>query len=219
MVRICPKPPVWASLYRQLRDHAANHACLPVAPPVPLILGGWIHSNDVQKQVRWAETVDWAAANGATQHVEALQGADFYEVEYPSAVDIGPAGGPMYLPWSSERKPRPQAEAVAACLAQLRGAWAEAAGPDLAACTTPVRFTGRKARRLLVEVTQDAVAPWGDWQRLPVDLQRRRAFTRLRAAINTVVSPHHVHHIDFEPADIDRPYREWPTSAEWQGQR
>jgi hypothetical protein len=213
MVRICPVPPVWASLHQQLQKHAASRACVPAAPPVPLILGGWIHSNDVQKQARWAETLAWADANGAGGHVAALHSTDFYEVEYPSSVDIGPTGGPMYLPWSFKRKPCPEPGALAACMARLRSAWPETAGPDIAPCTAPVAFTGAKARRLLVAVTGYTSPPWGDWARLPADAQRRRVFTRLRAAINGVVSPHQVDHVDFEAARSDVPACELRTRA------
>lgn len=203
MVRICPVPLVWASLYQRLQKHAASQACEPAAPPVPLILGGWIHSNDVQKQLRWAETVAWAEVNGAGVYVAALRSTDFYEVEHPSSVDIGPTGGPMHLPWSFIRKLRPDAGALAACMARLRSTWPETAGPDVAPCTVPVAFTGAKARRLLVAVTGDASPPWGDWARLPPDAQRRRVFTSLRASINGVVSPHQVDHVDFEAARSD----------------
>ena len=205
MVRVCPKPPLWASVYQQLQKHAASRVCLSAAPPMPLILGGWIHSNDVQKQDRWAETVAWADANGAGRHVAAMQTTDFYEVERLGSVDIGPTGGPISPLWNFERKPRPGADAMAACTARLRSTWAATAGPDIATCTAPVGFTDAKARRLLVAAAGDAAPPWGEWKWLPADPQRRRIFTRLRTAINAVVSPHHVDHINFESATSGRP--------------
>ena len=198
MVRVCPKPPVWATVYQQLQKHAASHAYVPAGPSVPLILSGWVH--DGQKQDRWAETVTWADANAAGRYVADLGGMDFYEVERLSSVDIGPAGGPMYLPWNFNRKPRPGAEALTACMDRLRSDWVAIAGPDIAPCSAPVAFTGAKAHRLLVTVTGDASPPWGEWTRLTADPQRRRTFTSLRTAINAVVSPHHVDHIDFETA-------------------
>ena len=32
-------------------------------PPVPLILAGWVFSNDHEKKRRWDQTIEWAIAN------------------------------------------------------------------------------------------------------------------------------------------------------------
>jgi hypothetical protein len=152
---------------------------------------------------RWKETIDWAATNGCTAIIESIADTDFYEAEKPTEYRIGPLGGPCYRPWDFERKQRPGADELARYLNSLSARWAEIAGPSLATLTHPLAFTGRKARRLLVRAEKGTLPPWGGWSYLSPDEATRRAFTRLRSAINEVLAPHEVDHVDFTTEQID----------------
>jgi len=149
--------------------------------------------------LRWRETVDWAVANGCAQIVERISDRDFYQVDKASAHQIGPLGGPCYRPWDFEAKDRPSSEDVAKHLDHLSAHWADIVGSALAAVTRPLAFTGNKARRLLVQTDGTAVPPWGGWNYLSPDEEKRRTFTRLRSAVNGAIAPHEVDHIEFIP--------------------
>ncbi len=95
-------------------------------------------------------------------------------------------------------RPRPTDAEAAAALAQLVDAWPAIAGASLAAQCTPVALTGRKLRRLLVAADYTTAPPWGAWDRLG-PLPARATFTALRHAVNAVLAPHGVDHIDFVP--------------------
>ncbi len=194
---ICPNPSRWSEVFQKLLRHAETHDCDPDRPPAPLILNGWAFSNDVQKMQRWKETVDWAEANGCRSIVERISHQDFYTVEKPSAQPIGPRGGPCYRPWDFEVKERPEDHELAKHFEHLSAHWTEIAGPRLSAVTRPVSFTGKKARRLLVQTESTASPPWGGWSHRDTDEPRRRTFTLFRSAVNAAIGPHEVDHISF----------------------
>ena len=52
MTRICPKPKPWDKAYNRLTSFAEAHDCTPPLPPKPLILNGWVFSNDIEKMNR-----------------------------------------------------------------------------------------------------------------------------------------------------------------------
>lgn len=85
MTRICPKPTRWNEAFSRLREFARFHACSPPAPPVPLILAGWIFSSDIDKMRRWAETVDWADKNGCSDLISEIPESDFIFVQKPAS--------------------------------------------------------------------------------------------------------------------------------------
>jgi hypothetical protein len=60
-----------------------------------------------------------------------------------------------------------------------------------------VAFTGKKARRLLVQAEGTATPPWGGWSYRSPDEAKRRTFTRFRSAVNKAIGPHEVDHIEF----------------------
>ncbi|WP_407680122.1 hypothetical protein, partial [Candidatus Chordibacter forsetii] len=104
--------------------------------------------------------------------------------------------GPMYQPWDYETKVRPKTETLEFNLFKLQSQWANIAR-DIAHVTKPVAFTGKKARRLLVNVLQDSPPPWGDWDRLSYSEEKRSAFTKLRQNVNINLNSHKVDHIGF----------------------
>jgi hypothetical protein len=177
--------------------YAQQHACIPPAPPTPLILAGWAHSNDVEKMLRWEETVAWAIDNGCAEVVRAIPDEDFYFVDEPSTYAVGPLGRPMCRPWDFDSKGCPSSEEIDQHLDTLRSHWSEIVGHELAIVTRPFKFTGAKARRLLVQADGTARPAWGGWAHLSLLETERRAFTRFRGAINSAIAPHEVDHVDF----------------------
>lgn len=194
--RICPNPSRWNDVFEQLLEYAEAHA-RPSRPPPPLILAGWAYSNDTEKMRRWRETVEWASANGCAGIVEGISDADFYQVEEPTNYRVGPMGGPCYRPWDFESKVRPTSEELTKYFEYVSAHWAEIAGSRLATITRPLAFTGKKARRLLVQAEARAIPPWGGWTHLSNGALKRRTFTRFRAAVNKAIAPHEVDHVDF----------------------
>jgi hypothetical protein len=195
MKRICPKPPAWNKIYRHLVRIAASRVDL-VEPPVPLILGGWIYSNDTEKMNRWLETVQWAQEAGCDEILASLKAEDFYSREVLSDHEVGPEGIPMYRQRDFERKDRPEESLLTVAMMQLTNEWPMIAA-GLSECTRPLFFSGDKARRLVVAVLSDTLPPWGQWHDLSSVEAERRTFTAFRKAVNEAISPHEVDHIDF----------------------
>jgi hypothetical protein len=92
---------------------------------------------------------------------------------------------------------RPPEDESAKYLEYLSAHWANIAGSGLSIVTRPVAFTGKKARRLLVQAEGAATPPWGGWSYRSPDEMQRRTFTRFRSAVNNAITPHEVDHIDF----------------------
>jgi hypothetical protein len=57
-MNICPIPRRWHEIHQQLLTVSAERNV--ASPPRPLILNGWVFSNDIEKANRWTETVNWA---------------------------------------------------------------------------------------------------------------------------------------------------------------
>jgi hypothetical protein len=197
MKRICPNPMPWHETFERLSNYAQSHACTPPSPPKPLILNGWVYSNDVQKMQRWEETVHWAERNGCSNLVSNISDRDFYFVEEPTTYEVGPFGGPMCRAWDFKAKSRPSSEQITQFMDTLLSRWSEIVGNEIASITRPLTFTGEKARRLLVFANTANNPPWGSWSYLSEQDSKRRTFTHFRAAINKAIAPHEVDHIDF----------------------
>ena len=50
MPEVCPLPPIWSRIYQHLLRRWKESG--EIAPPIPLILGGW-GSSDLAKRERW----------------------------------------------------------------------------------------------------------------------------------------------------------------------
>ena len=201
MKRVCPNPMPWHKAFQQLTKYAQLHPCVPPSPPKPLILAGWVYSNDIEKMQRWEETVAWANQNRCTNLVSGIPDSDFYYVEKPISEEIGPLGGPMYRPWDFEAKIRPSSDQLAQFIATLLSRWPEVVGNELASVTRPLAFTGEKARRLLVFANATATPPMGE---LDASFNARNQTTNFHsfwAAINKAIAPHEIDHIDFIAED------------------
>ena len=77
-MKICPLPLYWIEVHRSLMDYSRNHSCDPSMPPKPLVLAGWNFSSDLEKKIRWEETLDWAKENGCLFLTDVLKEEDFY---------------------------------------------------------------------------------------------------------------------------------------------
>lgn len=192
---VCPQPKLWAELHSRLREAAAENGLPP--PPQPLLLNGWVFSNDIEKRNRWEETLAWAQRYGLSALLGGLAEESMYVVDQLSDYDIGPLGGPMHLPWNYDPKPKTDGQTRIAALEFLQANWKEIVGAELAAITSPFRLTGLKGRRLVVLVKTEDSPPWGSWTAIARD-ERRGAFTAFRSAVNRSIAPLEVDHIDFE---------------------
>lgn len=197
MTKICPNPMQWNEVYQRLSRFAETHDCVPSLPPKPLILAGWAFSNDVEKLERWKETILWAEHNGCSQLAGSIPESDFYFADEPTTYTVGPLGGPMYRAWDFDSKKRPSSEILKIAMDNLLRQWSQIAGNELLNHTQPVKFTGKKARRLLIKADEASHPPWGGWAHLSSVESERRTFTKFRKLVNKAISPHEVDHIDF----------------------
>lgn len=191
MVDICPLPLAWHRVYQALTLFADRHGASP--PPAPLILGGWVWSSDSDKLERWQQMIRWAEANGCSDLLAGVAPHEMHRAPYLSSYRLGDE----QEHWNRMPRTKFPQEQVAAWLDDLRARWADVAGSELAAVTSPLGFTGTKARRLLVWADPAATAPWGTWTSLDPKADKRQVFTRLRAAVNALLDPHAVDQIDF----------------------
>jgi hypothetical protein len=61
--RVCPVPNKWNELFQMINK---NHKHGSVSElKIPLILGGWWHSSDADKQARLIHHIEWAAQHDA----------------------------------------------------------------------------------------------------------------------------------------------------------
>ncbi len=70
---ICPQPRVWQRIYGQLEaahKQADDHSIPP--PPSPPDMNIWLFSSDLEKELRWTETQEWAERHGFSDVLPAL---------------------------------------------------------------------------------------------------------------------------------------------------
>jgi hypothetical protein len=193
---VCPLPPLWNEIYQRLHSSWLKDGSKGPPPPIPLILNGWAYSDDLEKKKRWESTVRWAHERGFENLIPEIEESQSHMVSELSTYEIGPMGGPMYLDWGSSPKTTSSVEEVESAFHQLATNWKEIAGLVLASHTKPLRFTGKKRRRLLVLADPEYVPPWGSWNMLKPG-EEHRSFTRLRNRVNEIIDPMKVDHIDF----------------------
>lgn len=187
-ITVCPLPIHWARLDKRLRELARERSLS--LPPTPLILAGWNFSSDAEKQRRWNETIEWARVYGLGHELSSLPIDAMYRVaEVSSAVpyvNYTFGGHDPRLKLSREERKR--------LCENLRSNWSAIVGEPLASRTMPLRLTGRKGRRLVVQADGAFKPPWGSWFRLSGN---KTAFTAFRAGINAHLAPSQVDHVDF----------------------
>lgn len=197
---ICPKPIRWHEIFKDLEQAWELTGNDGSPPPKPLILAGWNYSNDIEKKSRWEETINWARENKLEYLIPQIADGDLYIVDNPIAYTVGPMGGPLYLPWDYTSKNKPSPAEVDEALKKLKENWEKIVGRELSLVTKPLRFTGKKQRRLLVLAEAKAIPPWGTWAELYWGNQRH-SFTVFRKAVNDAIHPVFVDHIDFQTVE------------------
>lgn len=84
---VCPKPQPWLAVYDSLEAAWEAAGSNGVPPPIPLILNGWMFSNDFDKNARWLDTIRWAAEHNLSHLIPELKADDKYEVrEFSSRI-------------------------------------------------------------------------------------------------------------------------------------
>lgn len=80
-VFVCPKPDAWNRVYEALLKVWESSGQKIPKPPIPLILGGWWASSDLQKHNRWENTIKWAENNKCIELIPELTEEERYEVD------------------------------------------------------------------------------------------------------------------------------------------
>ena len=192
MIRVCPNPPIWVDVYQALEREWKLRERIDDPPPIPLVLAGWIYSSDRDKQDRWNLTVDWANRHKMVHLIPELDEDQYYQTHVLSTSYPEQNYGPQFHP----RSERPSDEAIDQALTHLQQNWTSVAGSILSELTSPIKFTGGKARRLLVAVIKDGNPPWGHWESFSINGDKQ-AFSAFRRRINDAIEPLHVDHVDF----------------------
>jgi hypothetical protein len=193
MIFVCPKANIWWETFEHLREIWVKRGRVGEQPPIPLILAGWIYSSDRDKQERWSATLCWAEQHSLSNMIPELKPEDQYCTEFLST--SYPEQN-YRLDRYVERE-RASNEMLIAALATLKRDWVKIAGDELGTVCEPVKFTGTKARRLLVIVTKNFQPSWGSWDSLSCGSEKEN-FTAFRRRVNDAISPAYVDHIDFE---------------------
>ena len=192
MIFVSPQPNTWYSIYLILKSHWEKEIRTTMPPPVALVLGSWIMSNDFEKQERWNMTLRWAEHNNCTHLIPVLKGEEKYLVSELSS----------YIPFNYEMKCHPKAykptkEEVQLAMVKLANKWKELLGEEFFINTKPVLFSGDKYRSLLVNYQSGYLPPWGSWTDHLVNGKPSK-FTELRSKVNEVIAPLTVDHIIFK---------------------
>lgn len=210
-----PRPSDWAMLHSKLTQawEARPDAQVP-KPPVPLILGGAAFSTAAAIQQRWRDLIAWANQHGFSDvlaaHLPAPATFDVADQIAGVSAD-GRGWWPAHWERSDEAKPRPSPDVLASALCDLAERWPAVVGPELGLITRPLKFTGRKSRRLLVAADPTAaLPPWGSWSSTAVN---PGTFTELRRAVNGAIAPLVVDDISFDTAAWGEPHGNTRTTA------
>lgn len=196
MIFICPMPSKWNEIYEKLLIYWNKNGVHGNKPPVPLILNGWVFTNDAEKELRWQETLMWADRNGCRTLIPILLPDEAYCVSEKTTYDIGTCGGPMYRPWDFEAKKKPLDEEVQIALNRLKQEWRNITSAPWGDELEPLGFSGKKRRKLVVIVKSGCKAPWGSWDSLDKG-PKRRILTEFRKKINLCIWSLEVDHIEF----------------------
>ena len=191
---ISPLPNKWHDLYQKILNFWENtlfEKCQK--PPTALVLSGWTFSNDFDKKQRWEETLQWATENGALNLLIDIAESEKYYVEEMS--DWRPY---QYSQWNEKPRIAPTNEDCSRYLQKLKINWLNLMENEFGRETSPIGFTGKKSRRLIVIYKENYKPPWGDWNNYLANGHPSK-FSELRKKVNTTIHPHEVDHIDFFP--------------------
>jgi hypothetical protein len=204
-------PPLdWVRISSKLRGAwmRKNDPSVP-PPPRPLVLAGAAFSTESEIWRRWIGLIMWAnqfgyarmMARHLPEHLkEELAKHDCTKPPpplppiYRSLID----GGSFHVAPRTPPEPvctqRPSRELVIETRQRLRENWAEIAGPELHLITWPLRFAGRKRRRLILQVNPLVKPPWGNWYSWRWRPRERTTFT---ARIERAILPMRIEELTF----------------------
>ena len=66
--RVCPRPSQWHKLWKMLPNRSRNG--VGWEPALPLILGAWAYTSNLEKMVRLEEHIKWAARHDAFEKID-----------------------------------------------------------------------------------------------------------------------------------------------------
>jgi len=187
---VCPMPDTWNKVFMDLLSAWKQNPRGKGPPPTPLILGGWNFSGDFEKNAVWEATKQWANEMDLSHLIPELTDKQSYFVSSMQSYSC-----PSEF-WNYNPREKPEKEAIDNAIEKLKADWVSIVGSKLAEITTPVCFTGKKSRRLLVSANFDTNPPWGTWSKKSAG-EEGKAFTVFRRDINEAISPMEIDHIDF----------------------
>lgn len=192
MIFVSPMPLPWHEIYKKLNWYwNCQLQKKGNPPPTPLILSGWIFSNDFDKKHSWEKTMHWASENKCLELIPILKKEEIYFVDKLSS----------YRPYeflvrNEDPCLKPSDIDIKQYLEKLLQGWANILDVDFGKYTTPLKFSGKKMRRLYVLYDSGYTAPWGSWTNHLANGSPSK-FTELRKKVNSIIAPHHVDYIGF----------------------
>lgn len=197
LIKVCPNPSKWNDIYQSLCEIRNKQEDKIPEPPIPLILGGWGRS-DQAKHDRWNETLVWISRYSPNVTLN-LADEDFYAVDHISNKGYWDIIANHKYGYTKDPSIKPTKVELEKMISLLVSNWGQLAG-EMASYTRVVRFTGAKARRLIVRADKDRQPPWVQWNGKWGSGNSRENypdFAKFRARINDLIQPHHVDHIEF----------------------
>ncbi|MEP6467356.1 MAG: hypothetical protein ABJB05_13690 [Parafilimonas sp.] len=191
MIFVSPQPSTWYKISIDLKAKWAQHNMTCSPPPVALVLSGWTMSNDFDKQERWLQTLKWVDNCNLQHLIPELKNEEKYFVEELSSWRPFEAHDFVIHP----KRYKPTKDEKQNAILKIQANWKIYLGKEFAEKTKPIKLTGNKARRLLVQVDANYQPPWGTWTQISID--KKTLFANFRQKINNDISPIAVDHIDF----------------------
>jgi hypothetical protein len=187
---ISPQPNKWYEIFQILKAYAEKELGAYNLPPMALVLSGWTMSNDYDKQQRWEETLQWAEKNNGMHLIPVLKEEEKY---YVTELDA-------FRPFefhTFDKKNKPTPDEIKTAIQNLEENWESLFEEEFGKNTTPVSFSGKKSRCLLVKYKPSYSPPWGSWTNHLAN-GRPSKFTELRLKVNEIIKPLMVDHIIFK---------------------
>jgi hypothetical protein len=167
-----------------------------------MILAGAAFSTADQIRRRWQDLVEWSNRNGFSDELKSLLPCSSPKIDVAKSLagvsDDGTGWWPVWGEQNHEPKERPSRELVREVFDNLMKNWMKIVGAELGGSTKPLRFTGRKSRRLLVAADLRVTPPWGSWYSASID---PNAFRQFRKKINEAIVPMEVDDIGFNTSE------------------
>lgn len=201
-----PYPSDWAHLFQILTAERDIRGLTAPNPPRPIILGGAAFSKASEIRQAWVGLVNWAKEYGLEDVLyanlppappsDALDGSITRDMadRLAGISESGRGWWPEYGEQDHPARQKLSKDVVSKTLARLTMSWMIVVGEEIAEHTRPLRFTGKKKRRLVVSANPRCKPPWGYWDSASFN---PAAFMRFRKQINQFILPMEVDDIFF----------------------